>query len=146
MDIDRFGDRMITLLPQMIRGFAQRETHALAHGRITLPQRWVLEHLSRREGCPMNELARFLRVSKPAVTGLADRLIAQGLIAREGDPQDRRIVRVRLTAKGHRVLRTLGDQKRRILVDVFGKIASARREQYLGTLEEVVRILSKEQA
>lgn len=142
MDIDRFGDRMIELLPQMIRGFAQRETNALARGKITLPQLWVLEHLSRREGCPMNELARLLRVSRPAVTGMADRMIAQGLISRQDDPKDRRIVRVRLTGKGHRILRTIWDQKRRMLVDVFGRIAPGRREQYLGTLEQVVQILN----
>lgn len=93
----------------------------------------------------MNELARFLRVSRPAVTGMADRMIAQGLISRQHDPKDRRIVRVRLTAKGHQILKTIWDQKRRMLVDVFGKIAVVRREQYLGTLEEVVRILLKEQ-
>ena len=140
--VDRFGNRMIELLPQMIRGFAERESNYLSRGKITLPQLWVLEHLSRREACPMNELARFLRVSRPAVTGMADRMIAQGLISRQDDPHDRRIVRVRLTAKGHQILKTIWDQKRRMLVDVFGKISPSRREQYLAILEQVVQILN----
>ena len=139
---EQFGNRMIELLPQMIRGFAERESNYLSRGKITLPQLWVLEHLSRREVCPMNELARFLRASRPAATGMADRMIVQGLITRQDDPKDRRVVRIRLTAKGHRILKTIWDQKRRMLVEVFGRISPQRREQYLMTLGQVVQILN----
>ena len=141
MEIERFGQRMITLLPQMIRGFARRESNYLSRGKITLPQLWVLEHLSRQTDCPMNELAGFLRISRPAATGLIDRLIVQGLVSRKGDPRDRRIVRVNLTAKGRRILANIWEQKRRMLIDVFGQISPQDRAQYLATLERVVQIL-----
>ena len=45
MDIDRFGQRMIALLPRMLRGFARRESNYLSRGKITLPQLGVLEYL-----------------------------------------------------------------------------------------------------
>jgi DNA-binding MarR family transcriptional regulator len=143
MDIHLFGRRMIELLPQMIRGFAQRESNYLSRGRITLPQLWVLESLSRNDLCPMNELARFLRISRPGATGLVDRLIAQNLVHRVSDTRDRRLVRVGLTAKGRRVLGNIWDQKRRMLVEVFGQIPAGDRAQYLRTLERVVGILSQ---
>lgn len=143
MNIERFGQRMIALLPQMIRGFARRESNYLSRGKITLPQLWVLEHLSRAEETPMNALARFLGISRPAATGLVDRLIAQGLVSRGDDPQDRRVVRVALSAKGRKVLANIWEQKRRMLVDVFGRISPADRAQYLATLERVVMILSE---
>lgn len=143
MDLERFGQRMVTLLPQMIRGFARRESNYLSRGKITLPQLWVLEHLSRTENCPMNELARFLGITRPAATGLVDRLIAQGLVRRGEDPRDRRVVRVELTAKGHGVLANIWQQKRRMLVDLFGRISAADRAQYLATLERVVTLLSE---
>ena len=146
MDIERFGQRMITLLPQMIRGFARRESNYLSRGKITLPQLWVLEHLSRTKDCPMNALARFLGISRPAATGLADRLIAQGLVRRGEDPRDRRVVRVELTAKGRAILANIWEQKRRMLVDVFGRIPPADRAQYLATLERVVGILTEQPA
>lgn len=132
---------MIELLPQMIRGFAQRESNYLSRGKITLPQLWVLEYLSRRESCPMNELARFFCISRPAATGLVDRLLSQNLVGRGGDPQDRRVVRVHLTSKGKRILADIWNQKRRMLVEVFGEISPKDRAQYLSTLERVVAIL-----
>jgi len=92
----------------------------------------------------MNELAGFLRISRPAATGLVDRLIAQGLVVREGDRRDRRIVRVNLTPKGRKILSNIWEQKRRMLVDVFGRISAQDRARYLAILERVVEVLSEE--
>ena len=144
MDIEAFGRRLIDLLPQLIRGFARREHNALSRGAITLPQLWALEYLARQgSGTPMNELARWMGVTRPAATGLIDRLIAQGLAQRRGDSQDRRVVRVAITGKGRRILLTIWEQKRRMIVEVFGRIAATDRVQYLTTLERVVSMLSE---
>ena len=140
--IERFGQRMIELLPQLTRGFARHESNYLSEGKITLPQFWALEYLSRHGNCPMNELARFLNVSKPAATGLIDRLISQQLVRREGDARDRRIIRIQITAKGMRIVENVWDQKRRMIMAVFGRIRPKDRTQYLSTLERVVQILS----
>ena len=140
--IEWFGQRMIELLPQLTRGFARHESNYLSEGKITLPQFWALERLSRHGNCPMNELARFLNVSKPAATGLIDRLISQQLVRREGDARDRRIIRIQITAKGMRIVENVLDQKRRMILAVFGRIPLKDRTQYLSTLERVVQILS----
>ena len=139
--LEQFGKRMVELLPQMVRGFAQRESNYLSRGKISLPQLWVLEYLSRRENSPMNKLAQFLRISRPAATNLVDRLISQDLVGRTGDPGDRRVVRVHMTSKGKRILADIWNQKRRMLVEVFGKISPKDRAQYLCTLKQVVAIL-----
>ena len=143
MEIERFGKRMIELLPQLIRGFARYESNALSQGKITLPQLWALEYLSRHKDSSMHETARFLGISRPAATGLIDRLIAQGCVRREGDTRDRRVIRVDITAKGKRILTHIWEQKRRMVVKVFGEISPRSRAQYLGTLERVVDILTK---
>ncbi len=145
MDVERFGRHMIELLPQLVRGFARHEHNYLSRGKITLPQLWTLEYLARQNGCPMSQLARFLHISRPATTGLIDRLIAQGLVRRLDDVRDRRVIRVHITAKGRRILTSIWEQKRRMLVEVFGQISPADRTQYLTTLERVVEILERRQ-
>ena len=145
MEIGQFGDRMIELLPQLIRGLAQYEHNYLSRGEITLPQLWVLEYLSRHGSSPMNGLAQFLKISKPAATGLVDRLIAQGLVRREEDKHDRRVVRVRITAKGRRIISNIWKQKRNTLVKVFGQISPSDRTQYITILERVVTHLTPQQ-
>ena len=143
MDPELFGRRMVELLPQLIRGFARQESNYLSRGKITLPQLWALERLSRQNRCSMNELARFLNVSGPAATGLIDRLIAQGLARREDDPLDRRVVRVNITPKGAQIIANIWEQKRRMFTQVFSRISAKDRAQYLHTLEQVVHILSQ---
>lgn len=144
MNAALFAERMVALLPQMLRGFARRESNYLSRGKISFPQMAVLEVLCREQGCPMNRLAQALGVTRPAATGLVDRLISQGLASRRGDPRDRRVIRVNVTSKGRRVFSNIWEQKRRMISEVFGRLPAEDRAHYLATLEKVVAILSKE--
>jgi DNA-binding MarR family transcriptional regulator len=69
--------------------------------RMTLPQFDVLAALARSgTGMTMTELSRLLMVSNGNVTGIVERLAADGLVERRTAAADRRSVRVSLTATG----------------------------------------------
>ena len=57
-----------------------------------------------REAVTIGELANQLQIRPQSAVGLVDRLQAQGLVARQTDPADRRQVRVSLRPKGRRLL------------------------------------------
>ncbi len=141
MDIHKFSKRMIELMPQCIRGFSRHESNHLSRGKITMPQFWVLEYLSRKGERGMSELAAFLNISRPAATGLINRLIAQRLVSREDVEHDRREVRVKITPKGKRIVANVWEQKRHTLIRVFSKLSARDRAQHLMILERVVGIL-----
>ena len=145
MNTEQFGAKMIELLPQLIRGMARYEHNYLSRGKITLPQLWVLEYLSREGSLPMSHLAQFLKVSRPAATGLVDRLIVQRLVKREEDRSDRRVVRVTITPKGRKIVANIWEQKRRTFVQVFGQISPQDRAQYITILEQVASNLMQRQ-
>ncbi len=68
---------------------------------VTLPRFDVLAALYRQpEGMMMSELSRFLMVSNGNVTGIIDRLVADGLVVRAQRDGDRRTSIVRLTKSG----------------------------------------------
>ena len=144
MQIEPFGQRMIVLLPQLMRGFSRRESNYLSQGKMTLPQLWALEYLSDHPACPTNELARFLRISRPAVTGLTDRLVAQGWVRRLHDPHDRRMIRLEATRKGRLIFNSVWNEKKKQLMRVFEHLSAQERSRYIATLEKVAAILSKE--
>ena len=54
------------------------------------------------QGLSMRELSQRLMVTGGNVTGLTDRLVAQGWVERQATQEDRRRVTVRLTAAGRR--------------------------------------------
>ena len=72
------------------------------HG-MTLPRFDYLSQLYREPDRRMNmtELSRRLMVSGGNVTGLTDRLVADGLVKREQDPSDRRVQIIALSDYGY---------------------------------------------
>lgn len=140
MKIKEFASKVIELFPQIIRGFKQYENNYLTRGQITLPQFWALGYLGGNGKSKMNNLAKHLKISPAATTGLIDRLIAQKLVIRTADSGDRRIVWIELTAKGRGIIKSINKQKTETLIKVFGKIHPKDREHYLNILQQVVKI------
>ena len=73
-------------------------------------QPWEFDILAtlRRSGAPYEltagALARSSMVTSGAITNRIDRLVARGLVTREVDPDNRRTVRIGLTAEGRRLV------------------------------------------
>lgn len=67
----------------------------------TLPRFDVMSALSRfPDGLKMSQLSGVLKVSNGNVTGIVDRLVDDGFVARSPVPGDRRAWRVQLTSRG----------------------------------------------
>jgi DNA-binding MarR family transcriptional regulator len=102
----------------------------------TLPKFDVMAALQRTPaGMTMTELSRYLMVSNGNVTGIIDRLAADGMVVRLPHEDDRRATFVRLTPKGARQFATMakaheawvneilghfGDQEIRTLIALLG--------------------------
>jgi DNA-binding MarR family transcriptional regulator len=59
------------------------------------------------QGPTIGELAGYLMLRHHSAVGLVDRAVRAELVERREDPGDRRVVRLRLTAAGGRILRQL---------------------------------------
>ena len=58
-------------------------------------------------GLPCREIGARMITRDPDITRLLDRLERRGLLSRARDQQDRRVITVRISAEGQRILRTL---------------------------------------
>jgi DNA-binding MarR family transcriptional regulator len=68
---------------------------------LTMPQMVTLFAIRDANTCRMSELAEITQQSAGTLTGIVDRLIEDGLVARVRDADDRRVVQVALTDIGH---------------------------------------------
>jgi DNA-binding MarR family transcriptional regulator len=103
---------------------------------VTLPKFDVMAALARREaGMTMTEVSRFLMVSNGNVTGLVDRLVAEGLVVRVADEQDRRATFVRLTRKGLRLFETMAAAHERWVNEVLAGLGDAESEAMIALLD-----------
>ena len=90
----------------------------------------------------LGELARAEQVRPPTISKLIVELEAQGLVEREVDPADRRIVRVRATPKGTKVLHEGRQRRVAALVASLGELSLRDRAllaRALPVLERLAR-------
>lgn len=71
---------------------------------LKIAQLDLLMNLYRHPGASQHDIARKLLVGRSNVTMLMPQLEQQGLIVREADAKDKRVLRLKLTAKGEDVL------------------------------------------
>jgi DNA-binding MarR family transcriptional regulator len=91
-----------------------------------------------RLGSPtLGELAATEQVQPPTVTRLVTTLESAGLVARETDGADRRVVRVRITAEGRRNLARIRSLKNAFLTRRLAALDPAEKAQ----AEDLTRLL-----
>jgi DNA-binding MarR family transcriptional regulator len=85
-----------------------------------------------------SQLATAEQVTPPAITRIVNALERDGLVRREPVAEDRRLVRVRATAAGSRLLRAGRRRRVATLAELFGSLT----ERELATLDGAARIVA----
>jgi DNA-binding MarR family transcriptional regulator len=94
---------------------------------ITLAQYRTLVVLASRGPQKLTDLADVLEVTPPTAGRMCDRLEPRGLIARDREETDRRIVRVSLTAAGRRVVDEATRHRRAYIAEVLSGIPAGQQ-------------------
>ena len=106
---------------------------------LTLPQLRLLWILRDDDGLPVGALAEQMGVNPSTITGHVDRLVRQGLVRREEDASDRRIVRNYLTDEGlalvSAVLKTAGEY----VVNILRRLDDPGLDRLTAALEDLNR-------
>ncbi|MGI5121800.1 MarR family winged helix-turn-helix transcriptional regulator [Marinactinospora thermotolerans] len=92
----------------------------------------VLYTLSRcPSGARLRDLNAHILLTQPSLSRLVERMEADGLVHRCGDPTDRRATVVRLTERGREIQRRVG---RRHAAAIADRVGGALSEEELATL------------
>lgn len=144
ISLNEFTDRIHEIMPVLLREFTKRQRDELYSGKITLPQFFILNFLNRQGESRMTDLAHFMDVTTAAMTGIVDRLVKSGYLIRVFDPDDRRIIKIRLSAKGSGLVKKVYQHRRNMIMKIFGRISEEEREDYLKILLHIHNILTEE--
>ncbi len=99
--------------------------------------RSVLITIARNPNITVNEIARQIDAPKSRVSVLVSTLAEQGILRREPDPHDRRLVHVALTDQGKRWLHRMRGQYHR----AFARLLSPLDEDELATVASGLGLL-----
>ncbi|MEJ7870854.1 MAG: MarR family transcriptional regulator [Rubrobacteraceae bacterium] len=104
---------------------------------MSTPQFKALLLISEEEGIRMRELARKMGGSFSNATVLVDRLVERGLVERMAEPEDRRVVLVRVSEEGRFLIEQLVTSWRAISPSVLETLAPKE----LDTVHDALLIL-----
>lgn len=94
--------RSIRLLAQCYQTFEQLSNADVRRTKLTPSQFDIVATLGNTEGMTFRELGERTLITKGTLTGVIDRLEAQGLVRRVAQTDDRRCTLVKLTEVGQR--------------------------------------------
>lgn len=113
---------------------------------VTLPRFDVMAALDRaEEGLTMTALSRALMVSNGNVTGIIERLAADGLVVREIEDADRRAIRVRLTQQGRETFAAMARAHEGWIDDLLSDLTQRDAEALSPHLDRIRRASRNEE-
>lgn len=143
ISLAEFASDVTEIMPVIIHQFMKSQISEFYKVKLTLPQFIVLDILNGHGESKMTDLARFMNVTTAAMTGLIERLVRDGYAARISDPRDRRVVKIKLTAKGSSIVKNMIEKRKRMTMKIFGMISQKEREEYLKILMHIRDHLKK---
>lgn len=93
------------------------------------------------KGTPsMKEIANYLKITPPSATAIIETMQKKGLITRVSNKKDRRTIRVALTPKAWKLLKSFHEHKFTIMTKMFSKLYETEQKQFI----KILNILTKE--
>ncbi|MGQ9587132.1 MAG: MarR family winged helix-turn-helix transcriptional regulator [Thermoplasmata archaeon] len=113
--LEEIADDILDSFPVFFRRVSRGE--ARQGSRRFDPSRFVLRAVQKHGPVRMSEIGKHMGVSKPYMTMLVNRLIAEGLVERVQDAHDRRVVNVRITEAGRDAIREFTRGARQAIIN-----------------------------
>jgi len=111
-----------SLLQELIKD-NNNQLKGLFNGRlVTQTQYFLLKLMATHDRCKAADIAHIFNISPSAATTIIDRLYKNGWVERDRSNQDRRIVWLRLTEHGEKLLADIEARRLQLLLQQFDHI------------------------
>jgi DNA-binding MarR family transcriptional regulator len=134
---DSLQARIASGIHDMIAGFRCAGTGRLVKAGVSMTHMhvmWLLEHHGE---LPMSRMAELLDVSFSNATGIVDRMEERGLVERVRVRDDRRVVLVRIAARGMQALEEIEAVKQDRLQAILGHLDEDQLDRLASALEDI---------
>lgn len=135
-------ERLIRTVSAIIK---KRGREILADFEITPPQFNALLTLIQSGSLTIGELGERMYLACSTATDLVDRMERNGLVARERDTSDRRVIRLKVLERGHQMLDEVMMARKRYLSSVLQKISSEDIKAMIVALIHLSELMTQEE-
>jgi DNA-binding MarR family transcriptional regulator len=143
-DIDKILENLFTIHPLVSRALMRR-TRDKVH--LSPGSLYILWLIYKHEILSMTEISQKLGMPKPNVTALVDKLVNENIVERVLDPNDRRIINIRMTEKGLEDLQIIKRSVGREMRERIQTLSEDKRNkmlEYTGFLRDTLSEIMKD--
>jgi DNA-binding MarR family transcriptional regulator len=129
--------RIAAGIHDMIAGFRCAGTGRLVKAGVSMTHMHVMWLLQHHGDLAMSRMAELMDVSFSNATGIVDRMAERGLVERIRVPDDRRVVLVRIAARGLEALDEMEAVKQDSLQAILGHLDATQLERVAAALDDL---------
>jgi DNA-binding MarR family transcriptional regulator len=131
------NEEVVRLMAVLLREAARRQESILTKGNISVSNIVVIDILKEKGSCSMRQISEALNLTMGAATGIIDKMTAAGLVKRERQKDDRRVVKVSLRPGGHKVHEKINKFRGDVTADLFSALTEREKREYLRILKKM---------
>ncbi len=134
-------NRFLKALNEITKVFASME-YCHEDPSLTKFDLLALTVISKQKELIMSQLAENLDVGMSTATGIIDKLVGKGLVKRERNHGDRRVVKVKLTIKGEKIAMSHQEQKAEIIKRLMELLSPEESNSLISILEKISKTIN----
>jgi MarR family transcriptional regulator, organic hydroperoxide resistance regulator len=108
---------------------------------ITGPQLWAVKTLSANGSLSLGELSEKMYLHPSTISGVVDRLERKKYVLRDRGQDDRRVVKVKLTAEGQRLAKKAPNPVQGKMIFGLGNLKRNQLNSIYDSLQQLVKIM-----
>jgi len=137
----RYGLRTVEALRRIVRALHLHSRKLAAEYDVTAPQLLCLTTVAQEEPITVTAIALRVHLSSSTVIGILDRLEGKGLVVRERDKKDRRLVNVTATERGRELAARAPSPLQDTLLEGLKGLPASEQSTIAVSLERVVDLM-----
>ena len=139
MNRDEELNRALEAMHFGFRAMTDKPDKRLAKLKLTRIHHRLLYFIARNSSCSVNELLGVMKITKQYLNRPLKTLIERDYIAQKNDPDDKRVKRLTLTAKGKKLEFDLTDVQRQAFDNIFNELGPKAEKHW----HEVMKLLAQ---
>ncbi|RLQ96634.1 MarR family winged helix-turn-helix transcriptional regulator [Falsibacillus albus] len=110
---------------------------------LTNDQHYILRYIEKKEVCTSTELAEVFEVKKSAITAIINRMWEKGLIQRNRDEKDRRVIYLTLSDEGKELFEKTETRIHKLVEHLIKQFDQHEIEQFIRTYEKLEHVIAE---
>lgn len=143
-NVEQEVDILNRMSPELSRVFGTQDLEGVLDIDIKFAHIPILCQIQTLKSPTMGELGDSSGFQLSSLTRITDKLVERGLVAREADASDRRVVRIRITDEGSQIVRKFEIARKKKVRSILMRLTSSERKDLIRVLQDIHKRISGE--